>query len=66
MAKGSAAEVSAQAIIAYEINYLTEKQFDHFREECQAISGMLRKLIQARSDKAHGMRHKVQGKSMRP
>ena len=48
-AKGSSAEVLTQAIIAYEIGYLPEKHFDHIKEECQAISGMLTKLIQARS-----------------
>ena len=48
-AKGSSAEVLTQAIIAYEIGYLPEKHFDHIKEECQAISGMLTKLIQSRS-----------------
>ena len=48
-AKGSSAEVLTQAIIAYEIGYLTKEQFDHVKKECQAISGMLTKLIQARS-----------------
>lgn len=48
-AKGSTAEVLTQAIIAYGIGYLREKHFDHVKEECQGISGMLAKLIQARS-----------------
>ena len=48
-AKGSSAEVLTQAIIAYEIGYLTRKHFDHVKKECQAISGMLTRLIQARS-----------------
>ena len=48
-AKGSSAEVLTQAIIAYEIGYLAESHFVHIEEECQAISGMLAKLIQARS-----------------
>jgi len=65
-AKGSTAEVLTQAIIAYEIGYLPEEHFDHIKEECQGISGMLTKLIQARSDKAHGVGRKPQGKSMRP
>ena len=65
-AKGSTAEVLTQAIIAYEIGYLAERQFDHIQEECRGISSMLTKLIQARSDKAHGAGQKAQGKSMRP
>jgi four helix bundle protein len=65
-AKGSTAEVLTQAIIAYEIGYLRERHFAHITEECQGISGMLTKLIRARSDKAHGVVHKVQGKRMRP
>ena len=48
-AKGSSAEVFTQAIIAYEIGYLTREHFDHVKKECQAISGMLTRLIQARS-----------------
>ena len=48
-AKGSSAEVLTQAIIAYEIGYLTREHFDHVKKECQAISGMLTRLIQARS-----------------
>jgi four helix bundle protein len=48
-AKGSTAEVFTQAMIAYEIGYLTEPQFRHIQEECQAVSSMLTKLIRARS-----------------
>ena len=40
-AKGSSAEVLTQAIIAFEIGYLTEKSFLYIEEECQSISGML-------------------------
>jgi four helix bundle protein len=47
-AKGSSAEVLTQAFIAYDIGYLTEDHFDHLKKECQAISSMLTKLIQAR------------------
>lgn len=65
-AKGSSAEVLTQAIIAYEIGYLPERHFDHIKEECQGISGMLTKLIQARSDEVHCVGRKAQGKSMRP
>ena len=59
-AKGSSAEVFTQVVIAHEIGYLTKEQFDHTNKECQAISGMLTRLIQARSadirerHKAHG------------
>jgi four helix bundle protein len=49
MARGSAAEVLTQGIIAYEIGYLTEPQFRRIQEECQAVSSMLTKLIRARS-----------------
>jgi four helix bundle protein len=51
-AKGSSAEVLTQAIIAYEIGYMTKEHFDHIRNECQAISSMLARLIQARQKKA--------------
>jgi four helix bundle protein len=47
-AKGSSAEVLTQAIIAYEIGYITEESFDHIQKECRAISSMLMRLIQAR------------------
>jgi len=48
MAKGSSAEVLTQAIIAFEVGYLTDEQVYHIKQECRAISGMLTKLIQAR------------------
>jgi len=48
-AKGSSAELLTQAVIAYEIGYLKKEHFDHVKKECQAISGMLTRLIQARS-----------------
>jgi len=47
--KGSSAELLTQAIITFEIGYLEKQNFDHITNECQAISGMLSKLIQARS-----------------
>ena len=47
-AKGSSAEVMTQAIIAYEIGYITREHFEDIKKECRAISGMLMKLIQAR------------------
>jgi four helix bundle protein len=49
IAKGSIAELLTQAIIAYEIGYLDKKTFKFLENECQAISGMLTRLIKARS-----------------
>ena len=49
IAKGSTAELLNQAIIAHEIDYLSQQQFDLLSEECSAISSMLAKLIKARS-----------------
>jgi four helix bundle protein len=49
IAKGSSAEVLTQAIIALEIGYLAEDNFNYIENECQAISSMLTRLIQARS-----------------
>lgn len=49
MAKGSLAELMTQAQIAYEIDYINQETFNHIRNECQAISSMLTKLIQART-----------------
>ena len=48
IAKGSAAELLSQAIIAHE-GYLAKAQFDQVKEECLAISGMLTRLINIRS-----------------
>jgi len=53
IAKGSSAELLTQVIIAYEIDYLPKENFNHVRNECQAISRMLAKLIQARSKKTN-------------
>ena len=47
--KGSSAEVLTQAIIAFEICYLSERSFLHIETECQSISKMLNKLIKART-----------------
>jgi four helix bundle protein len=49
IAKGSTAELLTQAIIALEIGYIGEDEFNHIEAECQAISGMLTGLIKARS-----------------
>ena len=50
IAKGSAAEVLTQAIIALEIGYIDHKSFEYIQNERSAISGMLTRLIRARSD----------------
>ena len=50
IAKGSSAELFTQVIIAHEIGYLESQQFEHVKNECRAISGMLTRLIQARSN----------------
>jgi four helix bundle protein len=51
ISKGSAAEILTQAIISFEIGYLTEDEYRHIEKESQAISGMLMRLIQSRSKK---------------
>jgi len=51
IAKGSTAEVMTQAIIALEIGYIEKKTFEYIEKECNAISGMLTRLIQARTAK---------------
>lgn len=51
IAKGSSAELLTQIIIAHEIDYLSKEDFDHVKNECQTISRMLAKPIQARSKK---------------
>jgi four helix bundle protein len=48
-AKGSVAELMTQALIAFEIGYINLDDFNYLKNECQAISSMLTKLIQARS-----------------
>lgn len=48
IAKGSSAEALTQAIIAFEIGYITEEQFHFIEEECKGISGMLMRLIESR------------------
>lgn len=49
IAKGSAAELLTQLIIAHEINYLDKDLFEDLVDDCQAISGMLSRLIASRS-----------------
>lgn len=49
IAKGSAAELITQLIIAYEIGYIGETVKAQIVDECDKISAMLSKLITARS-----------------
>jgi len=49
IAKGSLAEVQTQTIIAYESGLIDRENYEYVTSECQTISKMLRKLIQARS-----------------
>lgn len=49
IAKGSSAELLTQSIIALEIEYIDKNSFKHIEMECTAISGMLGRLIKARS-----------------
>ncbi len=49
ISKGSSAEVLTQAIISLEIGYIEMKSFQHIEKESRAISGMLSRLINARS-----------------
>jgi four helix bundle protein len=51
VAKGSLAEVQTQSIIAKEIGYIEERIYRQIDAECEAISGMLTRLIQARKRK---------------
>jgi len=48
LSKGSSAEVLTQATIAHEIGYINDVVFGHLENECEAISSMLTRLIQAR------------------
>ena len=49
MAKGSSAEVLTQAIIAHEIGYIAIDTFKEIESRCMEVSGMLSRLIAARS-----------------
>lgn len=50
IARGSAAESLTQAIIAFEISYISRESFQYLESEFKAIGAMLTKLIQARSN----------------
>ena len=49
IAKGSSAEVLTQAIIAKEIDYINNDEYQYIESECRSISAMLMRLIQSRS-----------------
>jgi four helix bundle protein len=49
VAKGSAAELMTQVIIAYEIGYIDDLTKDALIDDCDKISAMLSRLIQVRS-----------------
>jgi four helix bundle protein len=49
IAKGSSAELMTQLIIACEIGYLDQSEFEFLVDECDKISSMLTKLIRVRS-----------------
>jgi four helix bundle protein len=49
IAKGSSAEVLTQALIAFEIGYIEQTTFQEIERRCMEISGMLSRLIAARS-----------------
>ena len=49
MAKGSLAEIITQTIIAKDIDYLKENEFNHIIKECEMIGKMLGKLIKVRA-----------------
>ncbi len=51
IARGSSAEVLTQAIISFEINYIDEVKFKYIENECRAISSMLTRLINVRTNK---------------
>ena len=49
IARGSAAEVLTQTIIAIEIGYIDVEIYKHIENECKSIAGMLGRLIASRS-----------------
>lgn len=51
IAKGSAAELNTQLIIASEVGYIPREIFKNLETECEEIAGMLARLITARSKK---------------
>ena len=59
-ARGSSAEVFTQAITAFEIGYLEEEAYRNIEKECQSISSMLTRLIQASSKKGFKLKQSWQ------
>jgi four helix bundle protein len=55
IAKGSAAELTTQLIIAHEIGHIENEIKDQLVDECDKISAMLSKLIKARSIKINNL-----------
>jgi four helix bundle protein len=55
IAKGSAAEVLTQTIIAMEIGYIDDEIYNYIEKECKSISGMLGRLIGSRSQNPQGL-----------
>ena len=51
IARGSTAELRTQLIIAYEIGYIPEQEFENLEKECESISAMITSLIKHRSKK---------------
>lgn len=49
MAKGSAAELYTQIIIAKETDIIPENVFDDLSDDCEAIISMLHKLIRVKA-----------------
>lgn len=50
ISKGSVAETLSQSIIALEIGYLEQSEFEKIKQECNSISKMLNRLIQSKSN----------------
>jgi four helix bundle protein len=50
ISKGSVAETLSQSIIALEIGYLQQEEFEKIKQECNSISKMLSRLIQSKSN----------------
>ena len=48
ISKGSSAELYTQLVIAEQIGYITESEKEELTNECESISSMLHRLIQAR------------------
>jgi len=49
ISKGSVAEILSQSIIALEIGYIEQEEFEKIKLECNSISKMLNRLIQSKS-----------------